>query len=209
MVAVKGQGEEKAAAPVEVRFSGSGGQGILLAAAVVAEAATALGKHVVATQSYGPAARGGASKAEVIVSGQPIDSLEVESPAITLCLSQEAFNVYAADTRPGGLLVYDAGLVTPGASLCDRDLCAIPFTHETTARLKRAVVANIVAVGALIELSGLLPAEAVEAAVVARIPERFRQLNIEAYRLGRELAGMVGGGDRASWDRRSPLSARG
>jgi 2-oxoglutarate ferredoxin oxidoreductase subunit gamma len=173
----------------EIRFSGSGGQGILLAAAVVAEAATALGKHVVATQSYGPAARGGASKAEVIVADETIDVLEVDTPDISLCLSQAAFDAYVAHTRRGGLVVYDSGLVEATAAPEGCDLRGIPFTRETAARLKKTVVTNIVAVGALVELSGLLPPDAVEDAVVARAPERFRELNIEAFRLGRELAG--------------------
>src|SRR5512137_2003453 len=99
------------AARVEIRCSGSGGQGILLAAAIIAEAAAALGRHVVQTQSYGPEARGGASKAEVIVSGEPIDYPEVRRPDVSLVLSQAAYEKYAGDTRPGGLLIYDSGLV--------------------------------------------------------------------------------------------------
>src|SRR5450759_4252320 len=99
---------------VEIRFSGSGGQGILLAAAIVAEAATALGKHVVQTKSYGPAARGGASKAEAIIADDEIDYPEVDTPDVSLCLSQAAYEKYAKDTRPGGLLVYDSGLAEPG-----------------------------------------------------------------------------------------------
>ena len=85
---------------VEMRFSGSGGQGILLAAAIIAEGAAALGKHVVQTQSYGPEARGGASKSEVIVSDEDIDYPEVLTPDINLVLSQAAYVKYAADTRP-------------------------------------------------------------------------------------------------------------
>jgi 2-oxoglutarate ferredoxin oxidoreductase subunit gamma len=191
------------APPAEIRFSGSGGQGILLAAAVVAEAAAALGKHVVATQSYGPAARGGASKAEVIVSDDEIDVLEVDAPGISLCLSQAAFDKYAAETRPGGLLLYDSGLVDPGDALDGRVLCGIPFTEQTAARLEKTVVTNIVAVGALVERSGLLPAAAVEAAVAARAPERFRELNIEAFRLGRELAAAAGDASTAEEAARS------
>jgi 2-oxoglutarate ferredoxin oxidoreductase subunit gamma len=177
-----------AASRVEIRFSGSGGQGILLAAAIVAEAATALGKNVVQTQSYGPAARGGASKAEAIIADDEIDYPEVDAPDVSLCLSQAAYEKYAADTRPGGLLLYDSGLVDPGDSLPGRDLKGIPFTQASAEHLKKTVVANIVAVGALVELTGMVPAEAAEAAVVSRVPERFRELNVEAFRLGRRLA---------------------
>ena len=174
--------------PMEIRFSGSGGQGILLAAAIIAEGATAQGKQVVSTQSYGPAARGGASKAEVIVSDEEIDYPEVDAPMINLCLSQAAYGKYAADTRPGGLLLYDSGLVEPDDTVAGCELCGLPFTQAALERLGKKVVANIVAVGALVEVSGVLPADAVEQAVVNRVPERFRELNTEAFRLGRRLA---------------------
>ena len=179
---------KKPKGPVEIRFSGSGGQGILLAAAIIAEGATAQGKQVVSTQSYGPAARGGASKAEVIVSDEEIDYPEVDAPGISLCLSQAAYSKYAGDTRPGGLLLYDSGLVEPDGSVAGRELCGLPFTQASQDELGKKVVANIVAVGALVEVSGVLPADAVEQAVINRVPERFRELNTEAFRLGRRLA---------------------
>jgi 2-oxoglutarate ferredoxin oxidoreductase subunit gamma len=178
----------KPAGPVEIRFSGSGGQGILLAAAIIAEGATALGKQVVSTQSYGPAARGGASMAEVIVSDEEIDYPEVDTPGINLCLSQAAYGKYATHTRPGGLLLYDSGLVEPDGSVAGYELCGLPFTQASQEHLGKKVVANIVAVGALVEVSGVLPADAVEQAVISRVPERFRELNSEAFRLGRRLA---------------------
>ena len=178
----------KSKGPVEMRFSGSGGQGILLAAAIIAEGATALGKQVVSTQSYGPAARGGASKAEVIVSDEEIDYPEVDAPMLSLCLSQAAYSKYAADTRPGGLLLYDSGLVEPDDTVAGCELCGLPFTQASQDELGKKVVANSVAVGALVEVSGVLPADAVEQAVVNRVPERFRELNTKAFRLGRRLA---------------------
>ena len=98
----------------EIRCSGAGGQGILLVAAIIAEAATELGKQVVQTQSYGPAARGGASKSEVIISNEEIDYPEVLSPDVNLCLAPGAYRAYVTDMRPGGLLVYDSDLVQPG-----------------------------------------------------------------------------------------------
>jgi 2-oxoglutarate ferredoxin oxidoreductase subunit gamma len=90
-----------AAERVEIRCSGSGGQGILLAAAIIAEAAAAVGKRVVATQSYGPEARGGASKAEVIVADEPIDYPEVQRPDVSLVLSHPARRSAHLRLRPG------------------------------------------------------------------------------------------------------------
>jgi 2-oxoglutarate ferredoxin oxidoreductase subunit gamma len=180
--------EQHAGGRTEIRFSGSGGQGILLAAAIVAEAATTLGKRVVQTQSYGPAARGGASKSEVIIADEEIDFPEVLSPDVNLVLSQAAYRAYAADMREGGLLVYDSGLVEPGPEAARWTCCGAPFTRGSAEQLKKTVVANIVALGALIEASGMLPPEAVEQAVLSRVPAKFRELNAQAFALGRRLA---------------------
>ena len=178
----------------EIRFSGSGGQGILLAAAIVAEAAAAQGEHVVQTQSYGPEARGGASKSEVIVAHDEIDYPEVLTPDISLVLSQAAYDKYAGDTATGGLLVYDSGLVDATGAPESWTLCGLPFTQAAADELGKTVVANIVSLGALIAVSDVLPADAVERAVVSRVPERFRELNAKAFRLGFRLARDAEGG---------------
>jgi 2-oxoglutarate ferredoxin oxidoreductase subunit gamma len=172
---------------VEMRFSGSGGQGILLAAAIVAEGAAALGKHVVQTQSYGPEARGGASKSEVIVSDEDIDYPEVQHPDVSLVLSQAAYDKYAADTRPGGLLIYDSGLVEPDPDDESVVRCGLPFTQVASDDLGKKVVTNIVAVGALALVSGVLPVDSVRDAVLSRVPARFKELNEQAFDLGLRL----------------------
>jgi 2-oxoglutarate ferredoxin oxidoreductase subunit gamma len=175
------------AARVEIRFSGSGGQGILLAAAIVAEAAAALGMRVVQTQSYGPEARGGASKAEVIVAGEPIDYPEVDYPDVSLVLSQAAYDKYAADTKPGGLLIYDSGLVEVDPDAAPVVRCGLPFTQVASDELGKKVVTNIIAVGALARVSEVLPVDVVRDAVVSRVPPRFRELNEQAFDLGLRL----------------------
>jgi 2-oxoglutarate ferredoxin oxidoreductase subunit gamma len=175
------------AARAEIRFSGSGGQGILLAAAIIAEAAAALGRHVVQTQSYGPEARGGASKAEVIVSGEPIDYPEVDHPDVSLVLSQAAYEKYAADTKPGGLLVYDSGLVEVDPDDLTLVRCGLPFMQVASDELGKKVVTNIVAVGALARISEVLPVDAVRDAVLSRVPARFREPNEQAFDLGLRL----------------------
>jgi 2-oxoglutarate ferredoxin oxidoreductase subunit gamma len=172
---------------VEIRCSGSGGQGILLAAAIIAEAATALGKRVVQTQSYGPEARGGASKAEVIVADEPIDYPEVDHPDVSLVLSQAAYEKYAVDAKPGGLLIYDSGLVQvdPGEDSVVR--CGLPFTQVASDELGKKVVTNIVALGALARIGEVLPVDAVRDAVLSRVPPRFKELNAQAFDLGLRL----------------------
>lgn len=195
---------------VEIRFSGSGGQGMLLAAAIVAEAATAQGEHVAQTQTYGPEARGGAAKAEVIVAHDDIDYPEVLTPDISLVLSQAAYAKYAGDTAAGGLLVYDSGLVDPAGAPESWTLCGLPFTQAAADELGKTVVANIVSLGALVAVSDVLPVDAVEQAVVSRVPERFRELNAEAFRLGLRLAREAGDAAEAAGEEPSaaaPASA--
>jgi 2-oxoglutarate ferredoxin oxidoreductase subunit gamma len=178
---------------LEVRVSGSGGQGILLAAAVLADAVAAAGREVVQTQSYGPEARGGASQAEVIASAEPIDYPEVGLADISLCLSQAAFDKFAAQTRPGGLVLYDSGLVDerelPGCRLL-----GLPFTHTATVDLGAKVVTNIVSLGSLGAFVPWLPSETVDAAVAARVPTKFKDLNLRALEAGRRLVELAEAG---------------
>ena len=179
----------------EIRCSGSGGQGILLAAAILAEAAAALGKRVVQTQSYGPEARGGASKSEIIIADEAIDYPEVQHPDISLVLSQAAYEKYAKDTRPGGLVVYDSGLVEVDPEDMTVVRVGLPFTQVASDELGKAVVTNIVALGALARISDVLPVVAVREAVLSRVPLRFKELNERAFdlglRLGDEAAAML------------------
>jgi 2-oxoglutarate ferredoxin oxidoreductase subunit gamma len=171
----------------EVRFSGSGGQGIILAATLLADAAVATGDEVLATQSYGPEARGGASKAEVVVSRGEIDFPEVTAPDITVCLSQEAFDAYARQVVPGGLVLYDERLVE-AHPLAGRRLVGLPFTELAETRLGKAIAANIVMLGALQELTGVVDAEALADAVRRRLPAKIVELNLTALTLGAECA---------------------
>jgi 2-oxoglutarate ferredoxin oxidoreductase subunit gamma len=179
----------------EIRFSGAGGQGIILAATLLAEAAVATGREVIATQNYGPEARGGASKAEVIVADDEIDFPEVTAPVITVCLSQEAFDAYAGLTVPGGLVIYDERLVRP-STLPERRLVGLPFTEIAETELGKAIAANIVMLGALAELSGLVDGAALAEAVRHRLPARIVELNLKALQLGHDYAARVGRGMR-------------
>ncbi len=172
------------AARTEIRLSGSGGQGIILAATLLADAAMLAGKQVVQTQSYGPEARGGASKAEVIVADDEIDFPEVRRADVTLCLSQAAFERYVGDARPGGLVVYDEGLVEAGQGTTERELWSAPFTRLAVERLGKAVSANVLALAALATHTGIIDRSALDAAIAARLPERLVGLNLRAVEVG-------------------------
>jgi 2-oxoglutarate ferredoxin oxidoreductase subunit gamma len=177
----------RAPARQEIRLSGSGGQGIILAATLLADAAVASGREVIATQSYGPEARGGASKAEVIVADDEIDFPEVTAPTNTVCLSQEAFDAYAAQTERGGLVVYDERLVQ-ATPLAQRRLVGLPFTHMAETELGKAIAANIVMLGAVQQLTGVVGAAALADAVRRRLPAKIVELNLRALKLGHAVA---------------------
>jgi len=181
----------------EYRLSGAGGQGLQLAAVVLADAATSSGKEVVQTQSYGPEARGGASRSEVIVSDWEIDFPEFDAPDVTLCLSPSSFATFAAATRKGGLVVYDSGLVEP-TPLAGIGTFGAPFTAIAKEVAGTKMAANIVSLGALVRLTGVLGREALEEAVRRRLPERLVEANLRAFAAGWEAAGARAGGSPGS-----------
>ncbi|MBU2467719.1 MAG: 2-oxoacid:acceptor oxidoreductase family protein [Proteobacteria bacterium] len=171
---------------MEVRLAGSGGQGLILAGLVLAEAAGLYdGRSVAMGQSYGPEARGGASKAEVIISDQDIDYPLATKVDLFLALTQEAADTYSWDLKPGAWIVVDSDLVShPPSSRA----VALPFTATARDKLKKPMVANVVALGALIELSGVVSRRALEKALLARVPKGTESLNKKALSEGMKLA---------------------
>ena len=169
----------------EIRLAGSGGQGLILAGIILAEAAGIYdGKFVCQTQSYGPAARGGASKAEVVISDGEIDYPKAIQPDVLLAMNQQSLDTYLADLKPEGLLMVDATLV-PEVPL-DRYL-AIPFTRIAR-ELGKEMVANIVALGALAARSKAVTLESLEKAVLGRVPRGTEELNKKALAAGIDAA---------------------
>jgi 2-oxoglutarate ferredoxin oxidoreductase subunit gamma len=171
---------------VEVRLAGSGGQGLLLAGLVLAEAAGLYeGREVAMVQSYGPEARGGASKAEVIVSDLPIDYPLCSHVDLFLALTQEAADAYSWDLKPGAWILVDQDLVKhPPSSRAVR----LPFTTAAREKLKKPMVANVVALGALAEVTGLVSRRGLEKALLARVPPGTESLNKKALSLGAKMA---------------------
>ena len=165
----------------EIRLAGSGGQGLILAGIILAEAAGVYdGKFVCQTQSYGPEARGGASKAEVVISDAAIDYPKAIQPDVLLAMNQKSLEAFSSDLKPGGLLLVDADLVKEvpaGRSL------ALPFTRIAR-EAGSAMAANIVALGALAQLTGAVSLESLTAAVLARVPKGTEELNRRALAAG-------------------------
>jgi 2-oxoglutarate ferredoxin oxidoreductase subunit gamma len=165
----------------EIRLAGSGGQGLILAGIILAEAAGVYdGKFVCQTQSYGPEARGGASKAEVVISDAEIDYPKAIQPDVLLALNQKSLEAFSADLKPGGLLLVDADLVKEAPA---SRVLALPFTRIAR-ELGRAMAANIVALGALAQLTGAVSLKSLTAAVLARVPKGTEDLNRRALAAG-------------------------
>lgn len=172
----------------EIRFSGAGGQGLILAGVIMAEAASIYdGKQAVQSQSYGPEARGGASKSEVIISDEVIDYPKATVVDALLALTQEACNKYSHDLKEGGVLLVDSDLVT---KMPEGNFKVVSFPIINTAKneVGREIVANIVALGAIVALTGVVSRESAEKAVLARVPEAFLELNKKAFNTGYEKA---------------------
>ncbi len=177
----------------EIRLSGSGGQGLVLAGIILAEAVGIYeGKNVVQTVSYGPAARGGTSRADVVVSDQEIDYPKAMGVDILLAMTQMASDESISDLKPSGLLVVDSQLVT---QVTYPRLVKIPFTQIAREKCGREQMANIVALGALSKLipaipggAGVVTQESMEAAVMARIPKGTEKQNKLAFEEGIKAA---------------------
>ncbi|MGI6128699.1 MAG: 2-oxoacid:acceptor oxidoreductase family protein [bacterium] len=171
---------------LELRLSGFGGQGLITAGIILAEAAILDGKNAVQSQSYGPEARGGASRAEVIIADGEIDYPKVGQADLCLAMSQQACDKYAADTRPNGVLILDSGLVEIPPEFGGK-VYSVPITEIAT-EIGRAIVANIVALGIIGGVTNIVTKESLEIAVLDRVPPRTRDLNKQALMAGYEAA---------------------
>ena len=168
----------------EIRFSGAGGQGLITAGIILAEAASIIeGRHAVQSQSYGPEARGGASKSEVIIGDQPIDYPKATIVDACLAMTQEAADKYATGIKDGGVLLVDTDFV-PNPPQGNYKIYDIPIMRTAKVDVGREIVANVIALGAMIALTDVVKRESGEEAVIRRVPEAFIDLNKKAYNLG-------------------------
>lgn len=170
----------------EIRLSGSGGQGLILIGIILAEAMGLYeGLHVVQTQSYGPEARGGASKSEVVVSDEEIDYPKPQKVDLLLAMNQASCDLYFRDLKEGGTLLVDSTFVNQIPTL---RAVRIPLTKLAREHLGRGMVANIVALGAISELTELVNITSLESALVGRVPKGTEEINKRALYLGKSEA---------------------
>jgi len=168
-------------------FSGSGGQGVITAAIILAEAAVMFeGLVAVQSQSYGPEARGGATRSDVIISSDPIHYPKVQQPNVLVCLTQVAYNKYSPIIRPGGLLVTDNRHVTIQRGV-DALHIELPLYKTVLEKLSQPIVLNICMLGALIGITGLVKPDSIMKVLQSRIPPAFLGVNRQALDIGMEL----------------------
>ncbi|MFB3896595.1 MAG: 2-oxoacid:acceptor oxidoreductase family protein [bacterium] len=168
---------------IEIRLSGSGGQGLITAGIILAEAAGVYEhKQATQSQSYGPEARGGASKSEVIISTQDIDYPKVIQPDILLAMTSLAKEKYLADLKPNGIAIIDSTFVKE--TIAKPGVYSIPISKLAKEQTGKMITANIVALGAIVAITNIVSRKAVEQAVLARVPKGTEKLNIAALRAG-------------------------
>lgn len=180
----------------EIRIAGFGGQGVILSAIVLGKAASIYENgFATMTQNFGPEARGGACSAQLVVSDSPVLYPYTTQPDIMVIMSQEAYNRFAHELKPGGILIIEEDLVRVADLQGDPKVYAIPATRFAEELGKRMVL-NSVMVGFFTAVTKLLDPDAVRKAVSDSVPANFRELNLKAFDKGFEYGLTAQAGSR-------------
>ena len=171
---------------IEVRISGFGGQGVVLAGEILGRAAFYEGKYVVQTQSYGAEARRSTAKSEVIISDSKIGFPKVRKCDILVAMSQNALETYLKDLKEKGVLIVDKDKVEHLPETKAK-VFKIPATKTAAKLLKSRLYANVIMLGALTKITGIVKKEAVEKAIIDSVPETAKETNISGFREGLKL----------------------
>jgi 2-oxoglutarate ferredoxin oxidoreductase subunit gamma len=170
----------------EIRLTGFGGQGIILAGYIIGKAAAIYDKkHATFTQSYGPESRGGACSAQVIISDEPVHYPHLIDPSILVVMSQEAYNRYAPTLRRGALLIVDEDLVETGDLTNGAKILSVPATRLAE-ELGQKIAANIVILGFFAAVTDVVSVEAMREAVRTSVPKGTEEFNLKAFERGYE-----------------------
>lgn len=170
---------------IEVRLSGSGGQGLILAGIILAEGAISSKLNAVQTQSYGPEARGGASKSEVIISDSDINFPKISKTDILLSLTQKSLNEYLKDIDKSGIIIIDSSI---GVECTENsNIYKLPIIDSSKEAMGSKVGANMVALGVISKIIKNIDIENIKKSIIKRVPKGTEQLNIAAFEKGIEL----------------------
>ncbi|NUM35000.1 MAG: 2-oxoacid:acceptor oxidoreductase family protein [Candidatus Brocadiae bacterium] len=140
-------------------------------------------KNATFTQSYGPEARGGSCSAQVIISTEKISYPVLIAPDVLITMSQAAYNTFYSGLKPGGILIYDSVLVKPAKNDSSQQFFSIP-SKSIAGELGKEIIANIVMLGYLVKVAGVVSPNAMQEAIVSSVPAALCELNIEAFKRG-------------------------
>ena len=173
---------------MEIRLAGSGGQGVILATVILAEAAVIAGKKTAQSQSYGPEARGGSCKAEVIISDDAIGFTKVQHPTFLMALTQKSLDTYTKNLPDDCIILIDDSLTLPANALSHK-VYSLPILATAAEKVGKAFTANIVAIGAINGILGIVSNDDLKKAVFMHIPKGTEAINEKALLAGIELIG--------------------
>jgi 2-oxoglutarate ferredoxin oxidoreductase subunit gamma len=169
----------------EIRIGGFGGQGVITMGHLLGTAVSLhMGLQAVMMESYGPEARGGSCKTDVVVSNAPIDYPKTTRLDCLVAMNPDAYNSYIKEVKEGGVVVFDCSLFTVESETTGIKYFAVPAT-KLAQGLGNSQVANVVMLGSLSEATGLVSLEALNKAVTNRFP-KASALNIKALLVGAE-----------------------
>ncbi len=197
---------------IEIRLSGFGGQGLMMASVVLGRAASMYeskhvlqrddkykreesGLHVVQTQTYGAGVRGGATRAEVKISTKEISYPEVSIPDVLVLMSEAAYKKYGGQTKPSTLVIIDPDTVK---SRPEGDYCEIPST-KTASELGNKIVANMVMLGAVVAMTEVVHLDSIKKAIEDIFPPNTHEINAKALEKGHQLGRDCGGRLEVDW----------
>lgn len=172
---------------MQLRLTGSGGQGVILASVILSEAAIIAGKYTAQSQSYGPEARGGSCKAECIISDDEINFTKVTSTTFLMALTQKSLDEYTVNLPESTVILMDSSLEFPEKNKKNR-VIILPILKTAKEKVGKSVTANIVAVGAINKILGIVNRKQIREAVLLHVPTGTEAINMAALDAGEEIA---------------------
>ena len=172
---------------IEIRFSGTGGQGLVLASIIFAEALMMDGFNIISGESHGIEARGGASSAEIIASKKEIFDLSVTLPDILIAISQQAYDKYGKKIKKDSLVILDSSLVKSEFLPDSENIHTFPFTRIVREELGTILPTNICFLGTLVGVSKIVSMDSIKKAILNRVPKNSSSINLKAFELGYSL----------------------
>lgn len=190
----------------EIRLSGSGGQGLGLAGRVFSQSSIRADYNVCQTQSYGPEARGGASRTDIIISKKEILFPNCRELDFLLAMNQESADKFAGEVKENGIILIDTTFVN---QIPEGRVYEYSLTTKSIEEFKTPLAANIIAIGMLASLGRLFNLEIWVASLKETVPGRFIDMNLKAFELGhkegREILHVEEGRAPIAYDRKKPV----